>query len=68
MNCSWRDVNALSTIAKIEQYKILEGAGFDTMTSKRAEQTEEDSYLRMRTQAYAEDVGGFWIVVRLNVI
>ena len=38
------------------------------MISKRAEQPVEDSYLRMRTQAYDEDVRGFWIAVDLNVI
>jgi len=68
MNCYWRDVNALSTIARVEEYQILKRAGFDTMTFRRAEQPDEDSYFRMRTQAYAEDVGGFWIVARLNVI
>ncbi len=35
MNCPWRDVNALSTIARIEEYQILKRAGFDTMTFRR---------------------------------
>jgi hypothetical protein len=44
MNCSWRDMNASSTIAKIEEYQIWKRAGFDTMAFRRAGQPVEDSY------------------------
>ena len=52
-------MNAPSNVREDRAVPNFEASGIDTMTFRSTEQPGEDSYLRMRTQAYAEDGGGF---------
>ncbi len=52
-------MNAPSNVREDRAVPNFEASGIDTMTFRSSEQPGEDCYLRMRTQAYADDIGGF---------